>query len=193
MKKVIISACLMMFVFFISGCSTLISMHGTYVSITPLAVRGFDSDKYERLFIAYFPDTENGKLFKKELTSAFKSGYYKFPEEKDEQGILLKTEKKYDSDVLTDEAQELGRLLKAKAVILVKRIDFSGDGKVLYAGIEIVDPYGGVLVSIVHRRGKNPETIRSAAWSILNGIGLEDMKYERIREHDHESKLIPVQ
>jgi hypothetical protein len=155
--------------------------------------RGFDSDKYERLFIAYFPDTENGKLFKKELTSAFKSGYYKFPEEKDEQGILLKTEKKYDSDVLTDEAQELGRLLKAKAVILVKRIDFSGDGKVLYAGIEIVDPYGGVLVSIVHRGGKNPETIRSAAWSILNGIGLEDMKYERIREHDHESKLIPVQ
>lgn len=193
MKKVIISAGLMMFVFFISGCSTLISMHGTYVSITPLAVRGFDSDKYERLFIAYFPDTENGKLFKKELTSAFKSGYYKFPEEKDEQGILLKTEKKYDSDVLTDEAQELGRLLKAKAVILVKRIDFSGDGKVLYAGIEIVDPYGGVLVSIVHRGGKNPETIRSAAWSILNGIGLEDMKYERIREHDHESKLIPVQ
>jgi len=193
MKKVVISAGFMMLVFFISGCATLTSMHGTYVSITPLAGRGFDSDKYERLFIAYFPDMENGKLFKKELTSAFKSGYYKFPVEKDEQDALLKTGKKYDGDVLISEAQELGRLLKAKAVIVVKRIDFSGDGKVLYAGIEIVDPYGGVLVSVVHRGGGNPESIRSAAFSILNGIGLENMKNETMREHDHKFELIPGQ
>lgn len=193
MKKVIISACIMMIVFFISGCTTLNSMHGTYVSITPLSDRGFDSDKYERLFIAYFPDMESGKLFKKELISAFKSGYYKFPAEKDEQNALLNTGKKYNGEILISEAKELGRLLKAKAVIIVKRVDFSVDGKVLYAGIEIIDPYGGVLVRVTHRGGKNPETIKSAAWSILNGIGLENMKYENMGEHDRKFKLIPVQ
>jgi hypothetical protein len=48
-------------------------------------------------------------------------------------------------------------------------------------------------VRVTHRGGKNPETIQSAAWSILNGIGLENMKYENMGEHDRKFKLIPVQ
>lgn len=193
MKKVIIYAGFIIIVFFISGCATLNSMHGTYVSITPLAGRGFDSDKYERLYIAYFPDMESGKLFKKELTSAFKSGYYKFPSEKEEQDILLKTGKKYEGDILISDAQELGRLLKVKAVIIVKRVEFSGDGKVLYAGIEIADPYGGVLVKITHNGGSEPESIQSSARSILNGIGLENMKFERVRERENKSRIFPIE
>ena len=191
MKKMILYTGMVIITFFLSGCATLSSMHGTYVSFTPLADRGFDSEKYEKLVFAYTPDSDNGKLFKRELINAFKSSRYKIPGERDEQDALLKTGRNYNGDVSTEDAQKLGRLLKAKAVITVTGADFSGDGKLLYAGMEITDTYGGVLVRIVHKGGSEPESIHSAAWSILNGISLENMKFESKRENEHRRRIIP--
>ncbi len=176
---------------FISGCATLNSMHGTYVTVTPLAPRGFDSDKFETLGFAYTPDNENAKLFKKELRTAFESAYFKIPSDKDELEAIQKAGKNYSGTVPLKDAQQLGKIMRVKAVFIVNRADFSSDGKALYIDLEIVDTYGGVLVSIVHKGGDNPESINSAAWSILNGIKLENLKYETNRDKDRKDLLFP--
>lgn len=176
---------------FISGCATLNSMHGTYVSITPLASRGFDSDKFETLGFAYAPDSENGKLFKKELMTVFRSDHFKIPSEKDELEAIQKSGKNYSGAVQVNDAQHLGRLLGVKAIIIINKAEFSSDGKALYIELEFVDPYGGVLVRTVHKGGDNPESLNSAAWSILNGIKLEDLKYERKGDKDRKHLLFP--
>lgn len=178
-------------IFLTTGCATLNSMKGTYVTITPLAMNGFDYNDYDKLGFAYTPDTENGKLLKKELSAAFTAEYFKLSGENEEIDAVQKSGINYNGEVTIGDAQKLGKIMKAKAMIIVKKPEFSGNGKADNISLEIVDTYGGVLVRASYRGGNNPDDIRSAAWSIIYKIKSENMEIERKHDSDHKWFVVP--
>ncbi|HNX24304.1 MAG TPA: hypothetical protein PKG60_09670 [Spirochaetota bacterium] len=171
-----------------AGCST---MKGTYVSITPLANTGFDPDHYATLGFAYTPDSDGGKLLKKELSAVFIEEQFKIISEKVELDAIQKTGIVYNKEVTIADAQKLGKIMKAKAMIIVNKTDFAGNVKASYISIDIVDTYGGVLVSAVYKGGENPDDINRAARSIVYRIQTENMKMQNKSEHHDESIVLP--
>ena len=191
MKKNITIITVLTVILSFAGCASLNGMKGSYVTITPLANTGFDYDHYDKLGFAYTPETENGKLLKKELTDAFMSEQFKITGEKEELDAIQKSGVNFKSEVTIDDAQKLGKIMKAKAMIIVNKADFSGNGKAEYISLDIVDSYGGVLVRASYKGGDNPDDIRNAAWSIIYKIKSENMKIEKKHDSDHKRIIIP--
>lgn len=189
MKKYIYIMSIFTIILSFAGCATLNEMKGTYVSFTPLVDRAFDYNHYRTVGFAYSPETADSKLFKKELSAYFRGIYFKVVDEKTESDAILKTGHNFNGTVEIKDAQKLGKIMKAKAMVIVNKTDFSADGKVEYISLDIVDTYGGVLVRVVCRGGNRPLDIENAVKSIINGIEIENMKLER--KDDDRDILIP--
>ncbi len=191
MKKFIAMVGFFIIILTFSGCATLNEMKGTYVSFTPLVDRAFDYVHYETISWAYTPETADGKLFKRELSAYLRGVYFKIADEKTESDAVEKTGLKFNGTAEIKDAQKFGKIMKTRAVIIVNKADFSVNGKAENISLDIIDTYGGVLVRAVYRGGNNPLDIESAAKSIVNGIGVENMKLEQRYENDDKRIIMP--
>jgi len=166
-------------------------MKGTYVTISPLADPGFDPVHYPVLGFAYTPVSDDGKLLKKELSRVFIEELFKIIGEKVELEALQKTGITFKNEVSPGDAQKLGKIMKAKAMIIINRADFAGNGKINYISLNIVDTYGGVLVEAVYKGGENPDDIDRAARSIVYRIQTENMMIEEKSDHHKNHFIFP--
>lgn len=186
-KIIIIAAVLLSFF----SCATLNEMKGTYISFTPLVDRAFDPDHYAAVGFAYTPESAEGMLFKKEFSAYLRGRYFKVIDEKSESDAIRKTGLSYKGFVKIEDARKLGKVMNSDAMIIVKKANFTANGKAEYISLDIADTYGGVLIRAVYRGGDNPPDIESAVKSIVNGIDVENMKLEMKHEGRDDRMLIP--
>ncbi len=162
---------------------------GTYIDFSPAARAVFDYENFSTLAIVYAPDNEGGARLRNSLRLYFKIEQFKIIDDANVENELSSAGL-FRGKISPKDAQKIGKLLEANAVVVVRKIDFTDDYRIRLAVVEIHDTWGGMLVEALYSGMENPDTPEDTAKSIVYRISFMNQQM-KVRREKNRLRLFP--